>query len=120
MTETPPTFGDSFTGTKGDTHMVTVGLYVRLIAAPGKETEVAAFLETALPLAEAEPDTTAWFAARIDLSTFLIFDVFPNESGREQHLAGPVAAALAARAKELFAEAPTIERVEILAAKLPI
>jgi quinol monooxygenase YgiN len=84
--------------------MVTVCLCVRLIAAPGKETEVAAFLETALPLVEAEPDTTAWFAARIDSSTFLIFDVFPNESGREQHLAGPVAAALAARAEELFAE----------------
>jgi len=49
----------------------------------------------------------------------LIFDVFPNESGREQHLAGRVAEALAARAEELFAEAPTIERVEILTAKLP-
>ena len=98
--------------------MVTVGLGVRLIAAPEKENEVAAFLESALPLVEAEPETTAWFAARIDTSTFLIFDVFPNESGREQHLAGGVAEALAARAEELFAEAPTIERVEILAAKL--
>jgi len=99
--------------------MVTVGLCVRLIAAPGKEGEVAAFLENARPLVEAEPDTTAWFAARVDSSTFLIFDVFPNESGREQHLAGRVAEALAARAGELFAEAPTIERVEIVAAKLP-
>jgi len=99
--------------------MVTLGLCVRLIAAPGKEEVVAAFLENARPLVEAEPDTTAWFAARVDLSTFLIFDVFPNESGREQHLAGRVAEALAARAEELFAEAPTIERVEILTAKLP-
>ncbi len=42
--------------------MVTLGLCVRLIAAPGKEEEVAAFLENARPLVEAEPDTTAWFA----------------------------------------------------------
>ncbi|TML91489.1 MAG: antibiotic biosynthesis monooxygenase [Actinobacteria bacterium] len=99
--------------------MVTVGLCVRLTAAPGKEGEVAAFLESALPLVEAEPETTAWFAARIDTSTFLIFDVFPNESGREQHLVGPVAEALAARGAELFAEAPVIERIELLATKLP-
>jgi quinol monooxygenase YgiN len=99
--------------------MVTVGLCVRLIAAPGKEDEVAAFLETALPLVEAEPETTAWFAARIDASSFLIFDVFPSESGREEHLAGPVAEALGARAADLLIEPPTVEPVELLASKLP-
>jgi len=98
--------------------MVTVGLSVRLTAAPGKEDEVERFLQSAQPLVEGEPETTAWFAARVDTSTFLIFDVFPTESGREQHLAGPVAEALAARAAELFAAAPVIERVEVLAAKL--
>ena len=40
--------------------MVTVGLCVRLIAAPGKEAEVEAFLEGALPLVQTEPATTAW------------------------------------------------------------
>ena len=98
--------------------MVTVGLCVRLIAAPSKESEVEAFLEGALPFVEAEPDTTAWFAARVDVSTFLIFDVFPTESGRERHLAGPVAEALAARAADLFSQPPAIERVEIVASKL--
>ena len=99
--------------------MVTVGLCVRLIAAPGKESEVEAFLESALPLVDAEPETTAWFAARIDASTFLIFDVFPTESGRERHLAGAVAEALAARAADLFSQPPAIERVQIVASKLP-
>ena len=99
--------------------MVTVGLSVRLVAAPGKEREVEAFLESALPLVEAEPETTAWFAARIGMSEFVIFDVFPSETGRDQHLAGPVAAALAARAPELFSEPPVIERVEVIASKLP-
>ena len=99
--------------------MVTVGLCVRLIAAPGKENEVAAFLEGALPLVQAEPETTAWFAARVEGSGFLIFDVFPTEAGRQEHLAGPVAEALAARAADLFSQPPTIEQVELLASKLP-
>ena len=99
--------------------MVTVGLSVRLSAAAGKEREVEAFLESAQPLVNDEPQTTAWFAARIDQSSFLIFDVFPNESGRQQHLDGPVAAALAAHAADLLAEAPTIERLDLLASKLP-
>jgi quinol monooxygenase YgiN len=100
--------------------MVTVGLSVRLIAAPGKESEVEAFLAAALPLVNAEPDTTAWFAARIDASSFLIFDVFPTEAGRDRHLAGPVAEALLARAAELFSEPPAIERIELIASKLPV
>jgi len=99
--------------------MVTVGLCVRLVAAAGKENDVEAFLENALPLVEAERETTAWFAARIDASSFLIFDVFPDDAGRERHLAGPVAEALAARATELFSQPPTIERVELIASKLP-
>ncbi len=99
--------------------MVTVGLCVRLIAVPGKEREVEAFLESALPLVEAEPETTAWFAARVDESSFVIFDVFPSEAGREGHLAGPVAEALAARAAELFSQPPAVERLQIVASKLP-
>jgi quinol monooxygenase YgiN len=99
--------------------MVTVGLCVRLTAAPGKENEVAALLEGALPLVQAEPETTAWFAARFEGPSFLIFDVFPTEAGRQQHLAGPVAEALAARAADLLIQPPTIEQVELLASKLP-
>ena len=99
--------------------MVTVGLCVRLNAASGKESELESFLEGALPLVNDEPETIAWFAARIDPSSFLIFDVFPTESGRQQHLDGPVAAALAAHAADLLAEAPTIERIDVLASKLP-
>jgi quinol monooxygenase YgiN len=99
--------------------MVTVGLCVRLIAAPGKENDVAEFLAGALPLVEAEPETTAWFAARVDASTFLIFDVFPTEEGREQHMLGRVAEALLARAADLFSQPPAIEQLDVLASKLP-
>ena len=50
--------------------MVTVGLLVTLEAKQGKEAELAAFVASALPLAEAEPETTAWFAIKVDASTF--------------------------------------------------
>jgi quinol monooxygenase YgiN len=99
--------------------MVTVALWVRLEAKPGKEKDVEAFLRSGLPLAQAEPATTAWFALRLGPSTFGIFDAFPDDSGRKAHLAGPIAAALMAKAQDLLAKPPAIENVDILAAKLP-
>jgi quinol monooxygenase YgiN len=99
--------------------MVQVGLLVRLTAKPGKEEEVASFLKSALAIAEGEPATVAWFAIRFSPSQFGIFDAFPDESGRQAHLSGQIAAALMAKAPELLAEPPSIERVDALAAKLP-
>ena len=98
--------------------MVTVGLLVRLEAKSGKESEVEQFLKSGLAIVEEEPDTTAWFAIRMGPSTFGIFDVFPDDSGRQAHLSGRVAAALMAKASELLAEPPAIEKIDILASKL--
>ena len=98
--------------------MVRVALLARLEAKPGKEDEVAALLTGALPLANAEPATTVWFALKLGPTTFGIFDAFADDAGRQAHLAGRIAAALMAKAPELLAEAPTIEPVDILAAKL--
>jgi len=99
--------------------MVTVGLLVTVTAKPGKEDELATFLSSALPLAEEEPATTAWFAVEIDDATFGIFDVFPDDDGRQAHLGGPIAAALMERADELLASPPDIKPIDVLAAKLP-
>ncbi|AVD90976.1 antibiotic biosynthesis monooxygenase [Pseudomonas sp. SWI36] len=99
--------------------MVKVALFVRLEAKPGKEKDVESFLLGGLPLVEEEPATTAWFRIRLGPSTFGIFDAFPDEAGRQAHLSGKVAAALMANAAELFAEPPSIEKVDVLAAKLP-
>jgi quinol monooxygenase YgiN len=99
--------------------MVRVGLFAKLQAKPGKEEEVAAFLESALPLANNERSTIAWFAVRFDKATFAIFDVFPDDNGRQAHLKGPIAAALMAKASELLAAPPAIEAHDVLAAKLP-
>lgn len=98
--------------------MVTVGLLATLSAKPGKEEELASFLAGALPLAEAEPATTAWFAIKIDDSTYGIFDVFPGADGRQAHLDGPIAAALLAKADELLSSPPDIKPIDVLAAKL--
>lgn len=99
--------------------MVKVGLLVRLVAKAGQESTVASFLAGALPLAQAEAGTVTWFALRLGEREFGIFDAFPDEAGRKAHLEGPIAAALMAKAGELLAEPPRIERVEVLAAKLP-
>ena len=99
--------------------MVRVGLFARLEAKPGKESAVAEFLAGALPLAQKETATAVWFALRLGPSTFGIFDAFADESGRKAHLDGPIAAALMAKASELLAKPPQIERVDVLAAKVP-
>ena len=99
--------------------MVKVALFVRLEAKPGKEKEVESFLLSGLPIVQAEPATTAWFGLRLGPSTFGIFDAFPDEAGRQAHLTGRVAAALMAKAGELLAKPPSIENVDVLAAKLP-
>jgi quinol monooxygenase YgiN len=99
--------------------MVKVALFVRLEAKPGKEKEVESFLLSGLPLVQAEKATTAWFGIRLGPSTFGIFDAFPDEAGRQAHLSGKVAAALMEKAGELFAKPPSIEKLDVLAAKLP-
>ena len=99
--------------------MVAVALFIRLEAKPGKEAEVESFLEGALPVVQEEPATTAWFGIRMGPSTFGIFDAFPDERGRQAHLTGRVAAALTNKASELLAQPPLIEKVDVLAAKLP-
>jgi quinol monooxygenase YgiN len=99
--------------------MVKVGLFVRLEAKPGKEDDIEKFLRGGLSVVEEEPATIAWFAIRLGPSTFGIFDAFPDESGRQAHLSGRVAAALTEKVSDLFAQPPTIEKVDVLAVKLP-
>jgi quinol monooxygenase YgiN len=91
---------------------------VTLEARAGKETELAEFLAGAVALVDREPATTSWFGIRIDGSRFAIFDAFPHDAAREAHLTGAVAEALLGKVDELLAAAPTVEKVDVLAAKL--
>jgi quinol monooxygenase YgiN len=99
--------------------ITNVGLFVRLEAKAGREQEVENLLKKALTGVKEEPATTVWFSFRLGPTTFGIFDTFPNDSGRQAHLQGAVASALAEKGPQLLAEDPSIEPLDILAAKLP-
>jgi hypothetical protein len=68
--------------------MEAIGLLVTLESRAGKERDAEVFLKSAQPLAL---------------------------EGRHPHLAGDIAKAFGARASELFAVPPQVEKVEILA-----
>lgn len=103
----------------GEQNKVTVALFVRLEAKPGKEADVESFLLNGLSIVQDEPSTTTWYALKLGPSTFGIFDTFSDDSGRQAHLSGRVAAALKAQANDLFSRPPSIEPVTVLAAKIP-
>jgi hypothetical protein len=73
--------------------MIKQALFVRLEAKSGKEKELAQFLQAGLGMAD--------------------------EAGRQAHLNGPIAQALGANAPKLLAQPPSIERIDVLGAKLP-
>ena len=98
--------------------MVTVALFVKLQAKPGKEKDVISFLERGLILANQETETPVWFALQLRPSTFGIFDAFTDEERWNAHLTGPIATVLMANAGELLIELPGIERVDVLAARI--
>jgi quinol monooxygenase YgiN len=85
--------------------MIKHALFVRLEAKPGKEKELAQFLQDGLVMARQEGTTPVWFALRIGPSTFGIFDAFADEAGRQAHLNGPIAQALGANAPKLLVQA---------------
>jgi len=99
--------------------MIKVALSVRLEAKPGKEQEVAEFLQNGLSIVQEESETITWYGLQLGPSTFGIFDTFPHDAGRKAHLAGKVAKALMANAGLLLAKEPVIEFADVLASKIP-
>jgi quinol monooxygenase YgiN len=95
--------------------MEAIGLLVTLEARRGKEADVEAFLKSAQTLALDEKGTLKWYAIKLGPGKFGIFDTFANEGGRNAHLTGEIAKALGARANELLAVAPQLEKVDVLA-----
>ena len=98
--------------------MLKLSLFARLEAKPGKEDDVAAFLKQGLEMANRETTTPVWFALKLGPSSFAVFDAFRDETGRENHLKGPIAKALMSQAASLLAVPPVIERAEIIGAKV--
>lgn len=100
--------------------MASSGLLLRFDAKSGKEREVEQFLRSALPLVEEELGTRSWFAVRFGHGHYGIFDTFLDEAARDEHLAGPVGLALQQYSNDLFDTAPRVQRIEVLADKMPI
>jgi quinol monooxygenase YgiN len=99
--------------------MTNVALWVQLEAKKGKEAEVERFLKDGLTIVINEAETITWYALKLGPTSYAIFDTFSDNKGREAHLAGQVAQALKDKAAYLFSRPPTIERIDVLAAKLP-
>jgi hypothetical protein len=99
--------------------MVTKGLLVRLEAKPGHEDDVEQFLHGVMPVIDREPATIALFGLRLGPSTFGIFNAFPDEAGRQTHIGGDAAIGLSALAASALSVPPSIEAVDVIAAKLP-
>ena len=97
--------------------MEKFALLARVEAKPGMEQTVSDFLKSALPLAQAEPETVRWYGWKIGGNTFGIFDTFETEDGRSKHLQVEIAKALMANDDQLLAKAPSIEFVDLIAVK---
>ncbi|HEU4535017.1 MAG TPA: hypothetical protein VFS00_12910 [Polyangiaceae bacterium] len=113
-------FGDDAVaagGKYGSKAVVKVGLLVRLEAKEGSEAAVEALLKKGPSIVANEAGTKFWFGLRLGPRTFGIFDAFPNDDGRDAHLAGELAEKLFAVAPDVLAAPPTIEVVDVLAQK---
>ncbi len=97
--------------------MIQHALFARLEAKPGKEADVAAFLQQGLQMAHQEETTPIWFALRLGPTSFGVFDAFHDPEGVEAHLSGPIAQALMGPALALLAAPPSIERIDVLGLK---
>jgi len=81
----------------------TQATYIVLNAQAGKEQALERLLTGAAPIiAQNESKTLLWASLKLNHNTFAIFDTFTDETGREAHFAGKVAAALKAQADDLI------------------
>ncbi|TBU26908.1 hypothetical protein BD311DRAFT_789496 [Dichomitus squalens] len=98
---------------------LTVGLRVLVKAKPEQIDAVREFLQGALPLVEAEPETPVWYAIEFPgTNVFGIVDFFATQGGLDAHLKGKVAEALFANVDKLLVEAPEVITTEVLAVKI--
>ncbi len=96
--------------------MATVGVLARFEFKIEAIAAAEEFFESGRMVVEGQPASTRWYAFRMSPTTFGAFAVFANEADRDALLAagGPKAS----RANEdLFAQLPSFEKVEIVAAR---
>jgi quinol monooxygenase YgiN/PII-like signaling protein len=97
--------------------MITVGLLIRVETKPDKAGELEALLIENLKKVEQEEATTVCLAMRLGPTSFGVVTAFPDDAGRQAHLAANTD--VLAQAADLLTQPPSIERLEVIAAKLP-
>lgn len=93
--------------------------YIHLEARPGQGEEVRQMLADILACVEREPATGPWYALRYSPTTFGIFEAFPNQAGRQAHVAGKGGNILrdVGRMNALLAYPAHVCKVDVLLAK---
>ncbi|WP_214476839.1 antibiotic biosynthesis monooxygenase [Mesorhizobium sp. dw_380] len=97
--------------------MVKLGFLVRLEVKEGRAEELEARFKHAQSIIEGEAGTTAWFAVRVGPTSYVVFDVFPDEASRQAHF--EVGAPGLERLNDLLVEPASIAKTVVVAAKLP-
>ncbi len=99
--------------------MIQVGVLAQFVAKPGHEPEMAAFFKEGLPLVEAQPPTTVWFAFQANATTYGAFAAFATIEDRDALLAsgGPQ---LSQKYQHLFAAPPRFDLVDVLETRLAL
>ncbi len=97
--------------------MGKLALHARIEAKPEYADQVEDLLRGAAQLAREEENTVTWYAYRESPTVFGVFDTFDDESGREAHLSGRIAAALMEAADTMLSAAPDIRPLDVLATK---
>ncbi|MCH9686202.1 MAG: hypothetical protein K0V04_32515 [Deltaproteobacteria bacterium] len=85
---------------------MTKATMIPMTAAPQQAADLRSFLKIGRDgVARNEPGTPHWYALEREdgAGQFAIFDLFPNQAGRDAHFNGEVAAALASKAPQLVA-----------------
>ncbi|MFK7787222.1 MAG: putative quinol monooxygenase [Crocinitomicaceae bacterium] len=95
------------------------GLLVTMKAKAKKSVDVENFLNAGKELVGNEPRTLSWYAVKVDENTYVIFDTFAEDAGRDAHLTGNVASALMENAPIILEDFQTtdIQMIEIIASK---
>ncbi len=96
---------------------MAVALHIHLEAKPGKEAGVEKLLQDILACVQQEPATAPWFAVRMNETVFGIFETFPDEAGRQEHLNGKGAALLKERQDELLVRPARIDMLDVTLSK---
>lgn len=90
--------------------------YIHIEAKQGKGDEVVQMLRDIYGCVLDEPATGPWFGVRYSLTTFGIFEAFPNIAGRDAHVAGGGGDIFRdnARMNEILASPAHVYRVDVL------